>query len=309
MSAKPLETKKHVENATMKPIAELKKAILSQDEVVIHKKIISDQLNSEKAKKDVQIRTVDELEKRIKSLQAEIDALVIDFNHKRAINENLGASIASAHSNLSMLDRKFAEANAKMLAQYEKKMAEVVEADKQLQQLLKETREKEQDLERQRGLFESERVANRQLLHAAESALTQNNAQWKNIEADLLIREAELKKQKEDFESYKESLQPEISRITSIKNENALYLQKIEQQRLDMENQRLAVVREREAMEEKLAIANAATLQERERIKARDAELRNWEQNLKDYDLEIRAKNEEANRILRREKLEKELNA
>lgn len=292
---------------SIKPVEVLKKGIQAQDEAVLAKKIMSDQLNSEKARKDVQVRIVDDLEKRIKSMQLEVESLVVDYNMKKAVNDNLGASIASAHSNLAMLDRKFQEANAKMLKDYDKKMAEVVDADKQIQQLLKENREKEQALARDRGIFESEKVANQRLLHASETALAQNNAQWKNTEVDLLAREEALKKQLEEFEAYKVSLAPEIARITSIKNENSLFLQKIEQQKMDIENIRLSSIREREAMEEKIALSNATLADERVKVKGKEAELRNWEQNLKDADLEIRAREEEANRVLRREKIEKDL--
>jgi len=257
----------------------------------------------------VQVRAIDDLDKRIRDMHNELESLVIDYNMKKAINDNLGLSISAAHSNLAMFDRKFTEQNEKMLLEYKKKMEEVVEADKQLQQLIKENREKEMVLARERGLFDSERETNRRLVADSQSALAQNNAQWKNREVDILAREENLAKEKAEFETYKESLQPEIAKITSIKNENAIFLQRIEQQRMDMENLRLSALREKESMVEKEAVLQASLREERERIKNEDARLRNWEQNLKDYDLEIRAKLEEANRVLRREKLEKTVGA
>lgn len=300
MSAKPLELKKV-------KVEEAKKSSAEKEQELIAQKVLSDRLNSDKAKRDVQIRTVDELEVRIKNLTSEIERLTIDYNMKMRINENLGSSIQGAHIDLANIQRKFEDQNAKLVTSYEKKVREVEDADSQLQILIKENRDKAQALARERSLFDQERESNRQLVKSIEASLTQNNAQWKVREADILARENALKIEKDEFDVYRSSLAPEIDRITSIKNENILLIQRLEQEMRNVENIRLAAQAERNQAEESKAQMVDRSNQDRMRIAGEEARLRKWEQDLKDNALELRAKESEYNRVLRRDRLQKEV--
>lgn len=300
MSAKQVEKPKVEKIEPKKSEAELQQEALE-------KKAILDGLNSQKLKKDAQLKTVDELHLHIKQLHNEINSLVADHETKRRANESLANSIRSAQTELALFEKQFADKNAKRLAELDKKLKEVAEADATMQALIRENRETKQNLAREKSLFVQERENNRQLVHAANTALNQNNAQWKVKEEDLLQREAALKADKEAFESYKDSLNPEIARITSIKNENELLLQKIEMQRLDMERLRASSIREKEVATETALVSKAKSEQDRQRIANEEARLRKWEQDLKDSALEMRAREAEYNRVIRREKLEAEI--
>lgn len=300
MSAKPLEVKKVT---PVVPVVEPVKSHAQKEKELIAQKVMSDTLNSEKAKRDLQIRTVDQLETQIKTLQGEIAALVADYNIKVRINDNLGASITQAHYDLANYKAKFDEQNAKLVASYDKRAKEVEEADKTLQALLKDNRLKEQELARDRGAFNSERESNRQQVKAMQNALDQNNAEWKKREADLLLREDALKNEKEAFEKYQESLAPEIARITSIKNENLALIQRVEQEKRNADNMRLAAAAERAQAEESIAMAKEKTNQERMRITNEEARLRKWEQDIKDMELEVKVQSEEAQKMMKRYQL------
>lgn len=304
MPVKPIEVKK------VAPIAAKVEPVKSQSEKdieAVQRKVLSDTLNSEKGKRDVQVRTVDDLETRIRMLMAECERLVLDHNLKVKINDNLGASIQAAHIDLANLKSKFGENNAKLVAEYDKKLKEVQLADGQLQTLVKENREKEQSLARERGMFNSERESIRQRLIDMENALSQNNAQWKVREADILAREEALKTEKTEFEAYRDSLAPEIARITSIKNENVLLIQRLEQENRNVENMRLAAAAERAQAEEARLQVEDKSNQDRMKVANEEARLRKWEQDIKDQALELRAQEAEYNRVLRREKLEADL--
>lgn len=306
MSAKPIEVKK-VEK--IEKVVEPVKSQAQIAEEMAHKKAILDGLDANKKKKDVQLKTVEELEAHIQKVRQEADNLVGEYNMKVRVNENLGNSIASAQSNLALFDAQFEAKNAKRLKELEKKVAEVEAADKEFQALILDNREKQKTLANEQTKFEMEREQNRQLVHAANTALDQNNAMWSAKEADLLKREEELKGEKAKFEDYKASLEPEANRITSIKNENGLLLQKVEMQNFEMERRRLSSVRERELADEARVASQTKLDQQKQNIANEDARLRKWEQELKDQALELRVQSEQVAKVLRREQLEKEIKA
>lgn len=290
----------------VKPVEPTKTQAQLADEAM-QRKAIMDGLDSNKAKKDVQLRTVQELELEIKKIREQMDNLVGEYNTKVRINENLGNSIRSAQANLALFENMFAEKNEKRLAELEKKIKQNAEADAELQKMISENRELKKSLQNDRNSFDNEREQNRQLVYAAKSALEQNLAMWKNREADVLDREEKIKQEKAEFEAYKESLTPEIARITSIKNENDLLIKKIELQRLEIERSRLAVTREKELAEEKRLIAFAQIEDAKLRVSNEEARLRKWEQDLKDSALELKARQADVDRILVRQNLEKEI--
>jgi hypothetical protein len=291
-----------------KVVAKEVKARVS-DEDLVKQKTFADSLNAEKKKRDVQTQTVTSLEDNIIKLQSKLNDLVSDYNMKVRINENLGNSIASSQANLALFEAQFAQKNSDKLKDYNRKLASVESADKELQALLKENRQLKDTLSNELGQFRQEREQNRQLVHSANSALAHNNAIWLTKEADLLDREKLLAAEKAAFEDYKASLQPEVARITSIKNENTMLLQKIEMQNLEMERSRLASVNERQKAEEARAIAKAQVEEQRKVTQNEEARLRKWEQDLKDSALELRANKIEVDKIIYREKLKAEVDA
>jgi hypothetical protein len=300
MSAKPLEPKKSA------PVEAIK-AMFSKEDEALQRKVLSDSLNSEKAKKDVQLMTVAQLEGHIIELRAKFDGLAQEYNQKNAVNANLGSSIQSAHNDLAQVKALFDKKNAEMLAELTKKLKDVNEADGQYQAMLKEVTAKSAQLEQERSTFHNERENNRQLVASANEALAQNNVEWKKREADILQREEALKDEKIEFELYKASLSPEIKRITSIKNENELLLKKVEMQNAEMERRRIEAENSKQIAEEASLASKAQAQQERQRIQNEEARLRKWEQDLKDSALELRVKQTEADKIIYREKLQAEV--
>jgi len=309
MSAKPLEPKKVEKIVPVVAKIEAPVQVLSKEDEALARKVLSDSLNSEKAKKDVQIRTVTELESYIIELRAKFDGLAQEYNQKKAINDNLGASIQSAHNDMSQVRALFEKKNSEMLAELTKKLKDVNEADGQYQTMLKEVTAKSAQLEQERSTFHNERENNRQLVQSATEALAQNNVEWKKREADILQREEALKDEKIDFELYKASLKPEIERITSIKNENELLLKKVEMQNAEMERRRVDAENSKQVAEESRLVAQAQIQQERQRIQNEDGRLRKWEQDLKDEALELKVQLEAAQKVIRREQLQREVSA
>jgi len=268
-----------------------------------HKKALMDGLDSDSKKRDAQAKEIVNLESQLKKLREDLDAQVVEFNVKKKMNENLGHSINSANMNLQMFDAKFKEMNAKRLEVLDKKIAEVEAADKELQALIKYNRETKKALDIQVGQFQTERESNRQLVHAANSALAQNNAMWKNREADIIRREKELEVAKEEFEAYQATIAPDLAKITSVRNENTELCKKLEMQRLEIERTRLEAVRQKEAAEDLKFTNGAKQAEATQRILNEEARLRKWEENLKDNALELAAKTTELNKELRRAKL------
>lgn len=310
MSAKPIEVKKDVKEVKVAPIVakvEASKPVLSKEDEALARKVMSDSLNSEKAKKDVQLFTVAQLESHLIELRAKFEGLAAEYNQKNAVNSNLGSSIQSAHSDLANARAMFERKNAEMLADLQKRLKDAVEADKEYQALTKSLREKQIELDQKLSSFNNERESNFQQVQAMQTALDQNNAEWKRREADILLREEELKKQVAEFDLYKDSLKPEMDKIDATKNENTLLLKKVEMQNNEMERRRVEAENSRQLAEEARLASLAQVEQARQRIQNEEGRLRKWEQDLKDEALDVRVQQEAAQRVLRREQLQREV--
>lgn len=276
---------------------------------ILHKQQVSDSFDEQKQKKSLQLKTVDELEKHIIELRNRIQMMAQDFDVKRKVIDGLNASIAGAHSELNMVQNKFRAENAKLVTEYEKKLADVTKSDDTLQKLVQENRVKEKELNHSLATFEQEKHTIKMRMADLQNSLNQNNVEWKKREADILLRESALKTEKDEFELYKESLAPEAARISSTKNENELLLKKIEMQRVDIENMRAASQRDRDSVAEQRVANEAKATSEKLRVSNEEARLRKWEQDIKDAALELRVQQDNVQKILRREQLEKEVKA
>lgn len=283
---------------------EVKKVVSAKErEEALQRKALSDSLDAEKHKKDAQLKTVAELEKHIIELRKHIDDLIADHNVKKQVLNGLNASIAGANSEFAFIQSRFEKENAKLVKEYNDKLAQLNKSDATMQAIIAENRNKEKALSNDRASFDQERNVLRNKLTEMERALAQNKAEWAVREKDILDREEALKQASLEFEAYKESLTPEIARITAIKNENASLVESISSMKINVENMRLAAIQSQERAKEQ-EIANSTNLKkERERIANEEARLRTWEQNLKDLDLEVKVKEEEAQKMMKRYQL------
>lgn len=282
---------------------------LSKEEQALADKAVLDANDTEKKHKDVILMNVDELKRHRDVLNTEIGSLSIQYESKKRILDGLAGSIAGAQSEIVNLNTTFQKKNKEMLDEITKKLSEIEASDKLLQAAIRENADtkKVNDVETSR-LAEYRQKCNAEL-YEMKKCLDQNQSEWGKREADILRREAELKDAVAKFEEEKASLAPETDKISAIKNENILLLQKIEMDRVDIENMRRASVSERERLEQDKLIGQARIKQLEDKLANEEARLRKWEQDIKDYDLEVRAKSAEADKVLRRQQLQKEVDS
>lgn len=292
-----------------KPIAVVEANIKSKESQAMYEKAILDSADSEKQHKDFLLKNVVELQAHIVTLNDRIGELSKEHESKRRVLDGLGGSIAGAQSEIHNLRATFEKNNADLMREIAKKQVDVEAADKTFQILVKENVETKRlnDVETNR-LAQHRQICDSQVLDM-KNALEQNSTEWKKREADILAREEVLKADRQAFEQEKLDLVPEIARITSITNENKMLLQKVEIDRLDIENLRRANSADRERLDQERLIASSKNKAELERLANEEARLRKWEQEIKDYDLEVRAKASQADKILRREQLQKEVDS
>lgn len=292
----------------IKPEINLYMDRINHEQALIDKAIL-DANDSDKLKKDVLLKNADELQKHVVYLQNRIQELSGDFETKKRLVDSVNGSIAGAQTELSNLKMSFEKNNSRLLEEFKKKQAEVEAADKTLRALIKENEE----LHTHNKVEFNNLAEHRQLCDAQvyemKKALAQNQSEWNKREADILKREEILKDEKLAFEKEKEELLPEAARVSAIKNENLLLLQKIEMDRIDIANLRLSIVSEKERLNEEKASHLQGIKNRETAIANEEARLRQWEENIKFFDLQVRAKSAEAEKVLRRAQLEKEVNS
>lgn len=276
---------------------------VSVDEIM-QKKAIIDASNSEKIKKDVMQKRANELESYIKHLQDRSAEIALDYENKRKALLSLSENIAGANFELSMLQKTFSEKNASLIKDYQKKLSDVEATDKTLKRLVAENEALNKENRLEKGMLAEYKHNCDMQVYEMKKALDQNLSESSKKEADLLAREEALKKEKEEFEAYKQSLAPEQARISAIKNENLLLIQKIEDDRKRLDGMMAAVQLEKNRANEAKALSDRQIKQMHDAQVNEDARLRKWESDIRDLELEVEAKRVELNKELRRAHLQ-----
>lgn len=281
---------------------------ISEAQAVSNKAFV-DASDSEKSKKDVMLKTVKELESHIKYLRDRIGEMDFDFSNKRRILDGINGSIAGAQAELASVNSILTAKNEKFITDLNKRASDVDRSDKTLRELIAQNQALLISNKQKESSLIEESFNCKTRLADMQNALNQNNVEWKKREADILEREEALKKERSLFELEKEALAPEAMRITAIKNENVLLLQEIEREKANNRNMYLGIEAKRQEIEDKRLVDKAAVDRQMEIVANNEARLRSWEENLKDFDLEIRARAAKADKLLRQLQLEKEANS
>lgn len=282
------------------------KSIQELQAEALSNKAVMDANDSEKSKKDVLLMNTSALEAHIKYLTARMVELDQEYISRRKLVDGINGSIAGAQTELSNIRANVQKQHAQAIELLANKTTEVDKADKTLRALIKENNDLlVSNKQKESALIEERQICGSKV-YEMQKALTQNQSEWEKREKDILAREASLKEERESHEIEKLALQPEAQRISSIKNENILLLQEVERGRNDINNLMLGIESEKQLLAEAKLIQDAKN-KEYELVNAnQEKKLREWEQNLKDFDLEVRARSAKADKLLRTMQLEKE---
>lgn len=262
--------------------------------------------DSDKAHKDILLMNANDLEAHIKYLTERMVELDKEFISRRKLVDGINGSIAGAQAELSNLRASYQKQNAQAIELLEKQRLEVEKADKTLRALISENQNLLVSNKHTESKLNEERQLCQAQVYEMKKALEQNQSEWNKREKDILDREKSLKDEREVFENDKSSIQPELAKISSVKNENILLLQEIEQNKTNIRNLMMGIESEKQALSESKLIQEAK-VKEMELVNLnQEKRLREWENNLKDFDLEVRARSAKADKLLRTMQLEKE---
>lgn len=288
------------------PVVEVKEPELSPEEQAMINKAVLDSNNSDKQKKDVLLMNAKDLEAHIKYLRGLMVDLDQEYRSRRKLVDGINGSIAGAQAELSMVRANVMKQNDALVKELETKKAEVEKADKTLRALISQNESLlVTNKQKESALIEEKRLCNSQV-YEMKKALDQNQSEWNKREQDILLREKKLVEDRDAFEKEKEALAPEAMRITAIKNENILLLQEIERERAMNRNMMLGIESERQVLEENKLVEASKSKNQYEKLANEEKRLRQWEQDLKDMDLEVRAKSAKADKLIRQFQLQKE---
>lgn len=294
------------EETVLEAPIEKEKSIPDLQAEALANKAIMDANDSEKARKDVMLMNVKDLEAHIKYLTARMVEMDQEFQSRRKLVDGINGSIAGAQSELSSLRATFQKQNAQQIELLEKKLKEVDDSDRTLRKLIAENHTLSISNKQTESRLAEERQLCASQVYEMKKALDQNQSEWNKREVDILAREKALKDEREAFETEKASIAPDLAKISSIKNENILLLQEVERERTNVRNLMMGIESEKQILAESKLI-NDARLKDAELINAnQEKKLRQWEEDLKSFDLEVRARAAKADKLLRTMQLEKE---
>lgn len=266
-------------------------------------------LNTEKAHKDILIKTIDELRTIEIQIRKEIQNISNDANTKTKILSGLDNDIRAINFQISRSKEDFEKANKERLQSLSEKEKNLAKYEAEYQSLLTEISENSRKLK-----AELQKIADERKNHATEIAsknewVETNKKNLSALEKDIENRELDLKTEREAFEKERDELKPELARISEIKNENLILLQKLESDKAGFESQKASMESYKLSIDAQMELLKAQIAHEREVLKASEGKLRAWEQGLNDQALELKAREAEAQRMMRRyqltEKIEK----
>lgn len=296
----------------IEPVIEKKQEVvvkdveLSKEEQAMINKAVLDANNTEKAKKDVMLMRVKDLEAHIKFLTERMVEMDNEYRSRRKLVDGINGSIAGAQAELSQVRANVQKQNESLIKELNDKMAEVNKSDETLRKLISENQALNVSNKQKESALNDEKLICASQVYEMKKALAQNESERVKREADIAIREKALKDERDTFEAEKSSLLPELNKISSIKNDNILLLQEIERQRVINNNMLLGIESEKTVLEEAKLVEASKARTMGEKLANEEKRLREWEQNLKDFDLETRAKSAKADKLIRQYQLEKE---
>lgn len=280
---------------------------LSKEEEASVNQAVLNANNTEKQRKDKLLMNVAELENHERYMHNRIAELDLEYRSRKRLVDGINGGIAGAQAELSDVRNRIVKEKELILREISEQREEVDKADKTLRALISQNesllvsnRQKESEL------IEHRRNCDNQL-YEMRKALAENQSQWDKREKDILKREQELSEEKAKFEVEKASILPEMARISAIKNESINLAKEVELQRQNNANILMGIESERQLFEEaKLVQANKDKVWA-DKLANEEKRLREWEQGLKDFDLEIRAKSARADKMIKEFQLKKEI--
>ena len=262
-------------------------------------------LDTDKANKDILIKTARELHKHIEEARAELQRTNRETENRYSALKHLEDEIKSQNYIFSRQKEKFDKENAELIKILDKRQIDIDAADAAYKSLLVETAELKKKLQNGLKEIEDERRAHgaelarlQRHVHDVETAASKQNG-------DMEQRESKIKADVEAFEAEKEALKPELSRISEIKNENLILLQEIEASKSNLEHQKSLIDSYKKKIDADLFREREILANREQAVANEEGKFRKWEQDIKDFDLEVRAREAEAEKSIRRHQLTK----
>lgn len=266
--------------------AEKKSVVQEMDD----RRAIINAQNTDKANRDMLIKTNEEMQKHLVDVRKEIqnasEELALKTRALHQVNDEIKAQVYTLNRQNELFEKK----NSERIELLEKKEAEIQRADAEYKRLiieinlLKDSLKKDiNKLAADRLFFENE--IKRLTKHAAEV-----EAASKNAEADIAGREKTLREERETFEEEKAQIKPQLEHIAHEKGQVELVGTRLENEKKAFDAQITAFNSYKARIADE-AQADRAKIEKIElSLKNEEARLREWEQNLKDYDLELQAR-------------------
>lgn len=268
---------------------------------------IANQLNTEKANKDMLLKTAKELENHISNAKKELSNIGHELDGRYKTIKYIDEEIKARNFQLERLSDSFEQKNKERLRLIEEKEKDIFKANEEYKKLLREVKEKSDKLSseiykisEERRFFESE--MNRMNIHC-----NQVNSEMAKLKEDIENREAVLKEKEDILEAEKQSFEPELKRISQLKNENNMLLDKIEQDRKQFIRQQDSFEAYKKKIDSEDEIRKNQYRNQELSIQAKEAKIRKWEQDLKDIELELKAREADVQKQIKRYQLQESI--
>lgn len=260
--------------------------------------------NTDKAHKDILIKNIKELEKHQADSRKELTNLSQELETKMLALKHVDDEIKAQSFTMERQNQKFEKENSEKLRIFEKKQADLEVASKEYATLLQTVREKERTLQVDLGKIADERTAHKNEMNRLTKHVQDVESADSKLRADILVREQALKDSLDEFETEKEAMKPDMKRISEIKNENGLLWQKIEEGQRALDAQKASFDSHKVKIASDVDEGKANIKRQQEQINAQEGKLRQWEQDLKDIELELKVREEEAQKMMKRYQLQ-----
>ena len=265
--------------------------------------------DTEKASKDILVKNGKELIQHLKDIKNEHQRVAVELENKYKALKHVEDEIKAQTYALHRQNEQFENQNKEKLGAIAKKQSDLDAAEIEYKKIISDGAALNKELKNSLATIADERRTHQNEMNRLNKHVLDVEGEDSRLRSDIETREAKLKQEKEEFEAKKEALRPEILEIEGIKNENLLLWQRIEDEKRNLETQKSGFESYKRKLEQDGETLRASVKKQEESLKNEESKLRKWKQDLEDYDLQLKARESEASRQMKKYQLNQVIEA
>lgn len=265
--------------------------------------------NSELNEKTLIAQSIDDIKVQRERAEKAFKAICEELNLKKREIDWINTEIGSQNIQLKNIKTTIEKEKAEEIESLRLQTARVNKANEDFKAITNEVKDNRDFLDSELHKISEERRQYEGESVRLNKAMSDNQDKLKYGLIDLDEQRAAFEKEKEEFEELKQSLTPELTRISEIKNENETLKESLNTQTETLQAERQSFRNEKEGLYAQIEAEKKRVIVYENEVKEKEAALENKTQELSDLELELKAREIEVEKSKKRFQLTQKIEA